>query len=180
VKRAAGRNPFFLTVLLLITNFNDKELNMKKAIIVLLALFAVSGSLFAADTIQLDKAKLEWSIDSGSLTITFTAETDGWVAVGLGSNRMDGANIFIGYNKDGEPAFREDIGSGHSHREAEVQRPVKFEVTESNGMTVMSFTVAASDFVKTGQTTLPFIVAYGSRDNFNSIHRYRNSGTIRF
>ena len=151
---------------------------MKRIILALLVLTLVSAAAFAENTINLNKADLSWSLDGDNLTISFTADTDGWVAVGLGSSRMDGSNMFIGYSKNGEAYFEEHLGNGHSHKKVSDPRPVEYSVTESGGTTVMEFTVAKSGF--NSGSSLPVIVAYGARDSFSSMHRYRDSAVIKF
>ena len=42
----------------------------------------------------------------------------------------------------------------------------------------MEFTVSKSDFIKAGQGELPLIVAWGTRDSFTAMHRYRDSTSI--
>lgn len=153
---------------------------MKKQMLFLLLAAVVVIPAFSENKISLKKVELIWSVEEDELTISMTAETKGWMAVGLGSSRMDGSIMFLGYNKDGEAFFEEHLGRGHSHKKASEQRPVEFSVDEENGTTVMELTVKKSDFVKAGDTLLPVIVAYGNRDNFNSMHRYRDSTEIIF
>ena len=143
-------------------------------------MIAATGLLIAENTVDFKKADFSWSLAGDDLTITIEAETKGWIAVGLGSSRMDGSEMFIGYNKDGEAFFEEHLGKGHSHKKTAGQRPVEYTVIESGGKTLMEFTVAKSDFISGSAGELPVIIAYGARDNFTSMHRYRDSGVITF
>ena len=43
-----------------------------------------------------------------------------------------------------------------------------------------TFTVAKADFIQTGQNELPVIVAWGRRDSFSSLHRYRDAAVFSF
>ena len=153
---------------------------MKKIFLIFTILITTAGFLFAENTIELKKADMSWSVDNDDLTISIEAETKGWIAVGLGSTRMDGSVMFMGYNKDNEAFFEEHLGKGHSHKKTAVQRPVVYSVSETDGITKLEFTIAKSDFVKGNQKILPIIVAYGARDNFTSMHRYRDSAEIIF
>lgn len=153
---------------------------MKKTVLILFLIAVAAISVYAENTIELKKADLIWSLEGDALTVSLEAKTKGWIAVGLGSARMDGSIMFIGFNDDGEENFEEHLGDGHRHKKTAVQRPVEYTVTENDGVTKLEFTVKKSDFVKTGQNSLPVIVAYGSRDNFTSLHRYRDSTVINF
>ena len=54
--------------------------------------------------------------DNGdSLNLAIVTDYDGWAAMGLGSDRMDGAYILMGYVKDGQPFFSQQMGHGHGH-----------------------------------------------------------------
>ena len=56
------------------------------------------------------KLKLHWNINMANKEIYFTveAETTGWVGLGIssGQGRMEGADIVIGWVKDGKPYFK--------------------------------------------------------------------------
>ena len=153
---------------------------MKKLLVSLFFLLTAAGFVFSQNVIEFSKVDREWSVKDQQLVIGIEAETKGWIAVGLGSSRMDGSIIFIGYSKNGEAFFQEHLGKGHSHRKTAVQRPVEYEVTETDGVTRLEFSVAKSDFVSAGDKRLPVIVAYGARDDFTSLHRYRDSTVIEF
>lgn len=153
---------------------------MKKLFLIMILLFTVLGVTFAETVISLDKAEFTWSLEDDELTISLEAETKGWLAVGLGSSRMNGSEMFIGYSKNGEAFFEEHLGRGHSHKKTEVQRPVEYEVTESDGATKLVFTVKKSDFVKSQDSQLAVIIAYGAKDNFSSMHRYYDKIVIKF
>ncbi|MDC7228038.1 MAG: DOMON domain-containing protein [Spirochaetales bacterium] len=152
---------------------------MKKIIFILVIIVSATAAI-AENTIDLDKADFEWILDGDDLTISISAETKGWIAVGLGSSRMDGSTMFFGFVKNETVYFEEHLGKGHSHKKTEVQRPVVYELSEVNGITSMSFTVSKSDFAGSGSNSLPVIVAWGTRDSFTSLHRYRDAAEIIF
>ncbi|MBI9101810.1 MAG: hypothetical protein JEY99_05305 [Spirochaetales bacterium] len=133
-----------------------------------------------SNTKELRKASLFWEVEGDDLRIAIHAETDGWIAVGLGSARMDGSEMFMGYFKNGESFFEEHLGKGHSHSKVENNRDVEFALMEDDGFTFFEFKVKKSDFISAGQNDLPVILAYGTRDNFRSMHRYRDSTVLDF
>ena len=153
---------------------------MKKIILVLVMLTVMISLVSAQNTLEFRKADFNWSVSDDMLTIEITASTKGWIAVGLGTSKMDGSAMFMGYYDDGEAFFEEHLGKGHSHKKVDNPRPVEYSVVENDGETTLEFTVALSEFVSRGQSSLPVIIAYGARDNFTSIHRYRDSGEIIF
>ena len=110
---------------------------MKKMIIISLLIIFLGTAAFAENVVELDKAELSWSLDGEDLTVTMSAETKGWISVGLGSNRMDGAVMFFGFVKDDTVYFEEHLGKGHRHNKTDVQRQVEYEVTENDGVTEM-------------------------------------------
>ena len=56
------------------------------------------------------KVKLYWNISTANKEIYFTveAQTTGWIGFGIssGQGRMEGADIVIGWVKDGKPYFK--------------------------------------------------------------------------
>ena len=54
-----------------------------------------------------------------TLTIGISANTSGWIGVGLGEMRMNNATIFIGFVKDGETTFSVEKGQGHRHNSSD-------------------------------------------------------------
>ena len=153
---------------------------MKKIVIllVLLAFFGVHA--FAQGDAELAKAELHWSLDGDMLTVSVRAETEGWVAAGLGSPGMNDSAIFIGYVSEGKVFFEEHSGIGHGHRKEEEPGAYGYDVSEEDGITALTFSVKKSDFVSAGAKELPVIVAFGAKDNFTSMHRYRESRLISF
>ncbi len=59
---------------------------------------------------------LYWGYDDSLLYVALEAKGTGWMALGLGSAVMDGANIFIGYYTDDSTLVANHIGKGHKHQ----------------------------------------------------------------
>ena len=111
---------------------------------------------------------LSLSADGRTLYAALEAPTTGWVAVGLGSTRMDGAFMVLGYDAGGTPAVREDTGRGHRHTPNPDRILTAQAVRETPGKTVLEFALPAAPHA--AASGLKLILAYGRRDDFTSIH----------
>jgi len=107
--------------------------------------------------------------DDGMLYLAVSADTEGWVALGLGSNRMDGAHLVMGYRDGAESVIEEHSVSGHFHRRSGDTYVVDAATDEGNGTTGLEFSLPKDAFTSAGRIQL--ILAYGRRDNFVSKHR---------
>jgi hypothetical protein len=91
---------------------------------------------------------LQWKADSlGLLHVRLTARTTGFVAVGFDPLQdMKGANLILGYVKDGVVAFRDDFGIRETAHQSDVILGGKDNITdkqgqEKDGRTELSFTI---------------------------------------
>ncbi len=118
-----------------------------------------------------------------SLYVAVVGNTTGWVAFGLGSLKMDGANIFIGYvQKDGKVQFKPQAGRGHIHRDTtqEVTSSiVSYAMKEAGGKTTLEVELKPALYVKAGQATLDMIYAVGTEDSFVPGHMFRGWITLK-
>ena len=68
------------------------------------------GHSFFSPLDEDQKVKLYWNISTANKEIYFTveAQTTGWIGFGIssGQGRMEGADIVIGWVKDGKPYFK--------------------------------------------------------------------------
>jgi hypothetical protein len=174
---------------------------------VMTALFLVAGTaaIFAQDKLPAGTAKpvvdgvvksgeysythdfdqqltLSASRTSDTLYFGVVGNTSGWVAVGLGSERMDGAAIFIGYvGADGKVQFKPQLGKGHRHGEATSDisgSVVSYAMKEAGGKTTLEIAVKAADFVKAGQGSLDVIFGEGDQKSFTQYHTYRGATSL--
>ena len=169
---------------------------MKKALFV--AAIAVLGILAWADPVVDGKvsareyahtqavidgaAVLNWAGDGqGGLYLSLTAKTKGWAAVGLGSQKMAGAYIYIGYvGADGKAVFSEQVAKGHRHTESGKKTADKSVVTLTKGTTVLEFHIPAKDLPFTGKT-VPFVTAFSDAADLVTFHNDSiDSGTFTF
>jgi len=109
------------------------------------------------------------STDGKTLYFALEAPTSGWVALGLGANRMDGAYLILGYDDGKNAVVSEETGRGHSHQPNAVKKLLTSAVKETSGKTVLEFSLPASDYA--GISSLKMLLAYGKQDNFTSIHQ---------
>lgn len=138
-----------------------------------------------AGTLMVEDVHLAWELGGGSLSVTVTAPTDGWVAVGFEpSMAMKDANILIGYVSGGEVQLRDDWGDGPTSHKPDADLGGTSDVTdvsgsESDGATTLSFTIPldsgdAFDRVLAPGTTVKILLAYGREgaDDFEGYHAW--------
>jgi hypothetical protein len=124
-------------------------------------------------------ATVYYQVDSGGgLSIAVSAATTGWVGIGLGTEVMDGAHIFMGYVSNGAPVFSEQVGQGHSHREASARSADASAVALAGGTTTIEFHVPAGK-VPAADGKVTFIVAFSGAADLSTYHEdTRDGGTI--
>lgn len=108
------------------------------------------------------------SVDGKTLYIGLSAPSTGWVAVGLGSLKMNGAFMVLAYDDKGTTAISEETGKGHGHKPNADKKLASGAVRESEGKTVLEFSLPAEGYLNGG--TLQILTAYGRKDNFTSLH----------
>jgi hypothetical protein len=108
--------------------------------------------------------------------------TTGWVSVGLGSLKMDGSTIFIGYvGADGKVVFKAQAGSGHSHKDVgpDVSGTIVSYAMKTVGeKTTLEIALKSAAYVKAGQTALQVIYAAGTERSFIPRHFFRGALSI--
>jgi hypothetical protein len=110
------------------------------------------------------------SADAKTLFIAVSAATPGWVAIGVGSNKMSGAFMVLGFVNGGKQTISTEMGKGHSHSLVAATDVVSV-VTEISGVTTLELSMPASQAVKAGAVAA--IAAFGMQDNAKSIHSKR-------
>ena len=141
----------------------------------------IDGTIAAGEyrlTVDLANAKLALLWTEDTLAIGVTAETKGWVAVGIGSRRMDKAIIFIGYATGDQGQLKIQKGAGHSHGDIDSKAMTSYAIAEKGKGTTMEVALKASSFIASDQTGLDLIVAFGGSDSFSGFHRYRTSLSV--
>jgi hypothetical protein len=129
---------------------------------------------------EVGQMKLWLSRTADTLYAACSAQTTGWVAVGFGSPRMDGAVMFIGFvGTNGKSQLKIQKGAGHSHADVESDALVTFAMKEAAGVTTLELELKASSVIAKGATEMSVIFAMGAADSFLSPHRARGSQPVR-
>ncbi len=122
------------------------------------------------------KLGLTWTADV--LFVGLSAPTNGWAAAGIGSTRMDGAVIYMGYAVGQESQMKVQKGAGHRHADLDARAPRQYAVKEAVGRTVLELALDASSAIAKDQAVLQLIIAMGGADSFTSMHRARAGVSI--
>ena len=133
----------------------------------------------------------QWRLDGEDIEVILSAETEGWVAVGFNPEQMmQGANIIIGYVEEGEAKLRDDYGSwltSHSSDESNggTNHVTLIQGEEKDGRTTLRFILPFDSGEDFEGSILPgedntVILAHGNKDDFDTMHRGKDSITVRF
>jgi hypothetical protein len=118
---------------------------------------------------------LALSADSQTLCAALSAPTAGWVAIGLGSLRMNKSFMVMGYDH-GASSVTEDYGLGDRHAPAN-QKLLGAAVARKTGkLTTLEFAIPAGTFLNAGK--LDLILAYGLKADFVSMHTWKTAFTV--
>ncbi len=151
-----------------------------------------SVTAFAADyqhSITVEDMTLDWSIEGETLAIKIAAKTNGWVGIGFNpESRMKGANIVLGYVKDGKVKISDDFGHKKTMHKKDTKLGGENNVTlikgnEEGKLTTLEFTIPlnssdSSDgsLDPTGDNTV--LLAYGKRDSMRSGDAFNETITL--
>jgi hypothetical protein len=120
---------------------------------------------------------LSASRSGGTLYLAVQGQTTGWVAVGLGSQKMNGATIFMGFvGDDGKPQFKTQAGAGHSHKDASAA-VISSALKTAGGTTTLEIALSEKEYLKGG--ILDLIFAEGADKDFTSYHSSRGSVSLK-
>lgn len=138
-----------------------------------------------------DPIRLSWKVEGENLRITLSAETEGWIAVGFNpSNMMQDANFILAYVSEGELYLRDDFGTWMTSHKDDEGLGGSSDVTgisgdETRGVTTVEFFIPLDSgdeydqpVVLNENTTV--LLAYGKKDDFDSMHSYKSKRTVVF
>lgn len=137
----------------------------------------VDGTMAADEyggTLVLGRYTIAMSRVGGELYLGISAQTTGWVAVGLGSLKMAGSTIFIGYVNRTGLALKPQRGVAHTHTDTTTDALLGSAGSETGGRTTIELRLRAAPFLASGATEIPMIVAYGNPDSFTAPHVFRS------
>lgn len=129
-------------------------------------------------TVPLNKMTLYITRTADTMFLALSAPTKGWVALGFGSDRMDGASIFIGAVTDGTASLSEQGGRGHGHNQVGDPMTVSYGMVEDAERTTLELALAAGDVISAGQSELKVLAAFGSTDEITRYHASRDRLTF--
>lgn len=100
-----------------------------------------SSAEYPAAPAQVLGSDIHMAHEGNNFYIHIQMEADGWVAVGLNTRGggMDGSNMVIGYIDEGTPTFRDDVGRGRNHSEANTTAVDDFFFSYEDGTVIMEF-----------------------------------------
>jgi len=124
------------------------------------------------------KLSLSLSADNSTLYVALEAPTTGWVAVGLGSLRMNGAFMVLAYVNKGAAVISEQTGAGVGHKENKTKALLASAAREANGASVLEYSLPAAAYI--AWPSLRLVAAYGRSDNFTSMHAKNEAGEVAF
>ena len=133
-------------------------------------------------TQDFDELSLYVNRTADALYLAVVGNTTGWVSVGLGSLKMDGATMFMGFvGSDGKVQFKPQTGSGHSHKDAgsDVSGTIiSSAIKESGGKTTLEIALRPAAYIKSGQSALQIIFAEGTEKSFIPRHMFRGALSV--
>lgn len=103
------------------------------------------------------------------------AQTNGWLAIGFGSSRMNNSQILIAYVKENQTFLRQELGKGHGHSEVEMNLLTSYAVKEDGEYTILEAEIPVDKLLSADTAELSIITAYGREDDFNTYHGERQS-----
>lgn len=155
-----------------------------------LAYNAITNSAYSSEIptvtfnqITSGKMTLQWKAESGNLRVRVSAPTTGWVAVGFNTKTgKKGANLIIGYVKDGKLFIQDAYGTSVTSHASDVSLEGTDNITnksgtEADGVTEIVFTIPLDsgdekDIPLVIGKTYNALLAYGKSDNFTGMHSF--------
>lgn len=138
--------------------------------------------------VTVESFSMEWIIEDGIMTITASAPTTGWIAVGFDpSAAMKDANIVICYVIDDQLFISDDWGDGHISHSPDTELGGSDDATaiagvERDGITEVTFSIPLDssddyDTVLLEGSSHKVILAYGpdDADDFSGYHAWADT-----
>jgi len=137
-----------------------------------------TGEYAVAFEKQTMKLGFTLSADRSIVYVAIQAPSTGWVSVGLGSTRMNGTYMVLGYDAAGKTVISEETGTSSGHKPNPASILKSKAVKESAGQTTLEFSVPAARFLK--GDNIDMIIAYSNQDDLVSFHGKFAGLTVQF
>lgn len=126
---------------------------------------------------------LQWKTEGANLRVRVSAPTTGWVSVGfVPVNKMQGANIIIGYVSGGTLFIQDNYGTGTGTHASDISLGGTDNITnksgtEIGGVTELVFTIPLNsgdsrDKPLVVGNNYNVILGYSNSDNFTGMHTF--------
>ena len=175
----------FLSALAFTTALGTAAFGQAKALAITTDKTVVDGVVHPAEysfSQNFDDLSLYANRTKEALYLAVVGDTTGWVAVGLGSMKMDGSTIFMGFvDPDGKVQFKPQVGSGHSHKDASAAVAatiISYAVKESGGKTTLEIALKPAAYITDGQSALQVTYAQGTEKSYIPRHAFRGAQSI--
>lgn len=142
----------------------------------------IDGSIAKGEySLEVDFPKIKVYLTRSDKALYFgiIGDATGWVAIGLGSTRMNNAKIIMGYVKDAKAVVQEFNGIGHKHDEIDGKILKNSSLSETDGKTVFEGEVNPEMILTKDQDKLDFIVAISDADNFLGFHKAKAGYSVK-
>lgn len=117
-----------------------------------------------------DKASgltVHWGFDDSLMYVGLETRGRGWLAIGLGSAKMNQSNMILGYYTDDSTEVVNEIGAGYAHARSPQSdsaiREAEVDFDEETGVTTMEF-VYPLQFPTGGALAVPGLAPGGTYD----------------
>ena len=155
--------------------------------------YSIDGEIAVAEyahTTRIAGVEVHWSNDATYLRVGLVALGTGYVSIGFDAERqMEGANLILGYVRDGKAYFRDDFGTEPTVHMADTDRGGTNDIVASAGAewadrTILEFIIPLDSGDEMDKRLVPgnaypVIVAYHDlQDGFTVRHSGRGSGEI--
>jgi hypothetical protein len=156
-------------------------------------LWAVDGVIDLGEytrSTTVSDVSIHWSNDTNMLRIGLESPGTGYVSIGFDPvRRMEGANIIIGYVREGEAFVRDDFGTGPTDHAADTDRGgqdnvLSYAGTEWADHTVFEFVIPLDSGdemdkpLRPGETYEILVAYHDLQDGFSATHSRRGAGEI--
>jgi predicted small lipoprotein YifL len=112
--------------------------------------------------------------------LAVSAKSAGWVAIGVGSRRMNSAEMFLGEVVNGKAIVTEQVGRGHGHRDADTasRLAVKSAVKRDGDTLTLELEFPAAKVAPADVKELSIILGLSGDPSFAAQHDVRRSAAI--